>query len=251
MIPKTINFGPLTIHLYGAIVAVAILLGWYFAKKRRQFYNIPQEIFEDPILLIPLALAIIGARAYHVADYWHLYKQNLISTLYIYNGGLGIWGALFGAFLGFWAVSKIKKLDFLNALDLVAPSLILGQAIGRIGNYINQEGFGPPTNAPWSVYIDPASRPPIYQNFSHFHPTFFYEAILDLTFFLVLIVLAKKLKRGQAFALYLILYSTGRFITEFLRIDTATIGEIKVAQLLSAITLLAGVFLIIKLKPSK
>lgn len=262
MIPKTINLGPLIIHLYGAIIAIAIFLGWYLAKKRAHLFKqslrsspamrdaglkISQAIFEDPILLIPLTLAIIGARAYHVTDYWHLYKENLISILYIYNGGLGIWGALFGAILGFWLVAKIKKLDFLNALDLVAPSLLLGQAIGRVGNYVNQEGFGPPSTAPWSVYIDPANRPPQYQNFSRFHPTFFYEAILDLIFFLILIAVAKRLKKGQAFALYLVLYSTSRFIVEFWRIDTWVVGQIKISHLLSIVVLTGGVYLFYKL----
>ncbi len=251
MLPRSINVGPLTIHLYGLIIALAIIAGWYLAQKRAHYYKIPQKIFDDPILLIPLSLSIVGARIYHVIDYWDSYSQNLMSTIYIGNGGLGIWGALAGLVIGLIVVAKVKKLNLLSGLDLVAPSLLLGQAIGRIGNYINQEGFGPPTNLPWGVYISPNRRPLQYVNQSHFHPTFFYEAALDFIFFIILILIAKKLKvRGQISALYLILYSLGRFTVEFWRIDTAVIGQIKVAQALSVLAFMLGLSLLVKLKRS-
>ena len=136
MIPREILLGPITIHLYGLIIAIAIFLGWFLAKKRAHLYKIPQTIFDDPILLIPLVLAIIGARIYHVLDFWDYYSNNLNQILAITNGGLGIWGALIGVFLGFYLVAKVKKLDFLKILDLAAPSLLVGQALGRIGNFI-------------------------------------------------------------------------------------------------------------------
>lgn len=248
MISNQINIGPLTFHLYGLIIAAAIYLGYILAKSRAH-HTIPKRIFDDPILVIPLVLAIIGARAYHVLDYWRLYQNNPISIFYISQGGLGIWGALIGAFVGFFIVAKVKKLSLLPVLDLVSPSVILGQAIGRIGNFVNQEGFGPPTDKPWGVYIELQNRPVQFSTSTHFHPTFFYEAILDAVIFIVLIKFANKTKiPGQVFALYLILYSTGRFIAEFWRIDTATVGTIKVAQLLSAITFMIGVFIFLHSK---
>ena len=252
MIQRSIDIGPFTIHFYGLIIAIAIFSGWLLAKKRASAYKIPQTLFDDSILLVPLILGIIGARLYHVADYWHLYRQDLLSILKISSGGLGIWGSLAGIFIGFWIVSKVKRINLLSFLDLASPSLILGQALGRIGNFINQEGFGPPTTAKWGVFISPENRPTEFINSTHFHPTFFYEATLDGLFFVILLYMSKRLKvRGQLFASYLILYATGRFIAEFWRIDTWTIGVIKVAHLLSVCTMIIGItifFLISKTK---
>ncbi|MDP2632767.1 MAG: prolipoprotein diacylglyceryl transferase [Candidatus Curtissbacteria bacterium] len=248
MLPESISIGPLTLHFYGLIIAISIYLGWLLAKRRAPFYKIPPSLLDEPILLIPLLFSIIGARLYHVMDYWDVYIQDLKSIIYISSGGLGIWGALAGAFIGFWIVAKVKKINLLALLDLSAPSLLLGQAIGRIGNYINQEGFGPPTNLSWGVYINPENRPAQFLTSTHFHPTFFYEAILNLLFFFLILKLSKRKRPGQVFALYLILYSTGRFLVEFFRIDTATIDSFKIAQLLSVITILVGMRLLVKFK---
>lgn len=243
MIPKQIVIGPFAFHLYGAVIGIAIFIGWYVSKKRAAIYKIPANIFEDYLLILPLISSLVGARTYHVVDYWHVYRQNPISILYIQNGGLGIWGALIGAVIGFSIFCKIRKLDFLKVLDLFAPALVLGQAIGRLGNYINQEGFGPPTNLPWKVYIEPASRPLNYIYDNYFHPTFFYEAILNLLSFLILITIAKRLKKpGQVFSIYLILYALSRFVTEHFRIDTWIIGDLKVSYLFSAVCFFLGVF---------
>lgn len=244
MLPRSINVGPLTIHLYGLIIAVAILAGWLLAKKRASLYKVPEKIFDDPIWLVPLILGIVGARAYHVIDFWSIYSQNLTSIFYITRGGLGILGGLAGAFLGFLIVAKFKKLDVLAILDLASPSLLLGQAIGRLANFVNQEGFGPPTQAPWGVFIDVENRPLQFKEATHFHPTFFYETAIDGVFLYILLSLSKKFKLpGQTFALYLILYSVGRFIVEFWRIDTATIGEVKVAHIFTIIMFLVGLWL--------
>lgn len=252
MIPAQISIGPIKFHLYGAIIAVAILAGWYLAKKRASLYQIPQKIFDDWILLIPLVLSLIGARIYHVTDYWSVYSQNQISIIFIWNGGLGIWGGIAGAVLGFWVAAKIKKLNIWSVLDLSAPSILLGQAIGRVGNYVNQEGFGSPTNLPWSVYINPDRRPDQFVLYSHFHPTFFYEAILNTIFFIILLAIAKRFKvRGQVFALYLIFYSVSRFITEFWRIDTAVIGTVKIAHVISLIVFITGTVMFVVLSKKR
>lgn len=246
MIPKGFFIGPFFFHFYGLIIASSIALGWIIARSRSHLYRIPKKLFDDPILLIPLILGLLGARAYHVVDYWKIYSQNPSAIVAIQNGGLGILGGLIGIFVGFWLVAKIRNISFLSLLDLISPSVILGQAIGRIGNYINQEGFGPPTNLPWGVYIDPSQRPLQYESATRFHPTFFYEALIDFFVFLLLVNLSKKItKSGQIFALYLILYSIIRFIVEFWRIDTARIGEIKVAQLLSIIIFIYGFYLLV------
>src|SRR3990167_5326966 len=242
MIPRSIEIGPFSIHFYGLIIVFAIFAGWYLAKNRARIYEIPQKIFDDPILLIPLVLSIAGARLYHVLDLWSYYGRNLADIIKIQNGGLGIWGGILGMILGFLIVVKLKKLDFLNSLDLAAPSVILGQAIGRFGNYINQEGFGPPTNLPWGVPIDPENRPAQYLLYPRFHPTFFYEAILNFIFFILLLYLAGKVKiKGQVFALYLIFYSVARTISEFWRIDTWVVDGFKMAYLFSLAAFICGV----------
>jgi phosphatidylglycerol:prolipoprotein diacylglycerol transferase len=246
MIPKQINIGPFAFHLYGFIIGTAIVAGWYLSKKRSRIYNIPEKIFEDYLLVMPIIASLIGARVYHVIDYWNVYQQNVVSILYIQNGGLGIWGAIIGGIIGTFIYCKIRKLNFPTMLDLFSPSLILGQAFGRIGNFINQEGFGPPTSVSWKVYIEPASRPLNYISNKFFHPTFFYEAILNLMSFFILIAFANKLKKpGQIFAIYLILYSLSRFITEHFRIDTWVIGSLKVSYLFSTICLTLGVLIYI------
>ncbi len=261
MIPGAFSLGPFTIHLYGLIIAVAILLGWWIVKKRSYqlgpqsegrgphgtVYKLNPALFDDPLLFLPLILGIIGGRLYHVIDKWGFYSQNPGLILAISNGGLGIFGALVGVFIGFWLFANAKKINFLSLLDLIAPSLILGQAIGRIGNFINQEGFGPPTNLPWGVYIDPAHRPIQYLFSTHFHPTFFYEAILEVLAFIILISFSKKLKTpGQTLGLYLILYAVARGLAELFRIDTAKVGDIKVAYLLLVPVFAAGLWLIYK-----
>src|SRR3990167_7822970 len=241
MIPKSIDIGPFSIHFYGLIIAFAIFCSWYLAKNRAKIYRVPQKIFDDPILLIPLALSIIGARIYHVLDLWSYYGRNLIKIVEIQNGGLGIWGGILGMILGFLIVAKVKKLDLLKSLDLAAPSIILGQAIGRFGNYINHEGFGPPTNLPWGVPIDPENRPAQYLLHPSFPPPFFYEAILNLIFFLLLLYLAGQVKiKGQIFALYLIFYSVARTISEFWRIDTWVVDDIKIAYIFSLAAFICG-----------
>lgn len=245
MIPKTINVGPLTFHLYGVVFSIAILIGWILAKRRAGVYKIPEQIFDEPIFLIPLILGILGARLYHVIDYWEIYSKDPVSILNLAGGGLGIWGGLAGAFLGFWTIAKIKKLDTLAFFDLLAPPFLLGQSIGRIGNFINQEAFGPPTNLPWGIYISPQNRPAEFMNSTRFHPTFFYEAAIDAIFFVVLMIIAPKFKRpGQVLSLYLMFYSSGRLFAEYFRIDTWTIGNLKTSYVLSLATFSIGLLLL-------
>lgn len=246
MLPRSFEIGPLTIHLYGVIIASAIFVGWALAKKRAVIYKIPRNLFDDPILILPLILGIIGARAYHVADYWDYYIASPLSIINIPDGGLGIWGSLVGIVIGFFLIARIKRIELLSILDLLSPSLLLGQAIGRIGNFINQEAFGPPTNLPWGVFISPENRPPQFRFSTHFHPTFFYEAVIDAIFFAILIFLSKRLKvKGSMFAMYLILYASGRFVVEFWRIDTWVIGTVKVAHAVSVAAFLLGLSLLI------
>lgn len=247
MPPNAINIGPFTIHLYGLIIGFSILIGWSLVKKRAHIYKIKKEVFDSWATFIPIILSIFFARIYHVVDYWDIYSQNPTQIIAIQNGGLGIWGAIFGGIVGIIIFSKINKINYLNLLDLVVPSMVLGQAIGRIGNWVNQEGFGPPTNLPWGVYIAQENRPQEYLLNSKFHPTFFYEAIVNLIIFFILIYFSKIFKdRGQIFGLYIILYSLNRFYMEFFRIDTWTISTIKIAQIISLVGIVLGTWLFLR-----
>lgn len=247
MIPKTIEIGPLIVHAYGLIFAIAIAIGYFVAQKRAHLYKIPKKIFDDPILLIPLVLSIAGARLYHVIDYWTVYSQDPKAILNLSGGGLGIWGGLVGVFLGFLIVSKVRRINLLSILDLASPPLLLGQAIGRMGNWVNQEAFGPPSDLPWAIFINPENRPIQYTTSTHFHPTFFYEATIDAFFFVILLKLSRNFQKpGQTFALYLILYSIGRFTVEFFRFDTATVGTLKLAHVLAVLTFATGISLLVK-----
>jgi len=248
-VSKSIQIGFLSIHLYGLIIATAILVAWWLAIKRAYLYKIPRQKLETTVLLIPLVLGILGGRLYHVADKWSYYSQNPVQAVRLDQGGLGIWGALLGIILGFYIVARIQKINLLSLLDLIAPSLLLAQGIGRIGNYINQEGFGLPTNLPWGVYIDLQNRPAQYILEKHFHPTFFYEMWLDFIFAALLIFVAPKFKkRGQLFGLYLISYGAIRFVVEAFRIDTWTVGQFHMAYLFSAVSVVAGCLLFLKAK---
>lgn len=249
MIPKAIEIGPITLHTYGLIIGLAILTGWYIAKERSQLYKINKKLFDDWTVSIPIILSIICARLYHVLDYWDIYSKNPIQILAINNGGLGIWGAIIGGILGSAIFSRLKRIEILTLLDLVVPSMILGQAIGRFGNWINQEGFGPPTNLPWRVYINPENRPEQYLLTNHFHPTFLYEALLNSLSFLLLVYFSKKLKKpGQIFALYLIFYSITRFFMEFFRIDTWVVEDLKIAQIIALFGISIGTIMLANIK---
>lgn len=229
-------------NLYGLFISLATLFGFLYAKKRASLFKIPTKEM-DNLFLIVLPLSLIGARLYHVFDKWSFYSGHPESFLYVWKGGLGILGALFGGLLGvilYWFFTK--RFSLTSLLDLLAPSLLLGQAIGRFGNYFNQEGFGPPTSLPWGIYIDPARRPYSWQNFEKFHPTFFYEALWDFFGFLIIVSLEKKLikKPFSLTAFYLIIYGLGRFLIEFFRFDTASIMGIKVAQMISFLMIFIG-----------
>lgn len=223
MIPNSFSLGPFTIHIYGLIIALAILLGWWIVKKRAHQYKIDPVLFDNPLLLLPFILGIVGGRLYHVIDKWILYAGDPIKIIKVWEGGLGIFGALVGILIGFWFFAKIKGVKILRLLDLISPSLILGQAIGRIGNFVNQEGYSQGT--PWPVY--------------------FHEAALEVIAFTILIVFSKKLaKPGQIFGLYLILYSISRSIAEIWRYDTAKIGDVNVAYLLAILASIIGIYLL-------
>ena len=186
-----------------------------------------------------LPLAIIGARAWYVIFEWDMYKNNPIQILNFRAGGLAIHGGILFAIIGIYFYAKKKEIPLIDILDVMAPSLAFGQAIGRWGNFVNGEAHGTPTNLPWAIIVDGVKV----------HPTFLYESIGDFLIFLFLINYRKKNpKKGIQTAIYFIAYGILRFFVEGFRTDSLMIGPIRMAQLTSVIYLIVGLYLFFKYK---
>jgi phosphatidylglycerol---prolipoprotein diacylglyceryl transferase len=184
-------------------------------------------------LFFVVPLGFIGARLYHVATDYELYADDPFPGVFeVWNGGLGIYGAVIGGFTGLLIFAYVRGVNPLVLADAAAPGLVLAQAVGRWGNYFNQELFGRPSDLPWAIEIAPENRPPAFNHAEAFHPTFLYESIWDVLVALVLLFVARRfagsLKNGDIALLYVTLYSLGRFFVEALRIDPAfPIGDLR------------------------
>lgn len=234
------QFGPFTVAYYGIIIATGamagILLSYLEAKRRHE-----DTRHISNLVLVILPLGLIGARLYHVIDQWDFYSQH---PLMIFGGaGLGIFGALIGGAIGFIIYTGWQKLNTLRWLDIVAPGVILAQAIGRWGNFFNQELYGYPTNLPWGIYIDPGHRLPGYEAYTHFHPLFLYESLWNVSGCAFLLIAGRKwhkrLFNGDIFFMYVMYYSFGRFLLEGLKINVWTIDSIPTARWITGIAFAA------------
>jgi phosphatidylglycerol:prolipoprotein diacylglycerol transferase len=236
------QIGGIKVAWYGIMIASGCLaaIGISFIEARRRG-EATAHVVNLAIIVIPLG--IIGARLYHVIDQWQYYSQN--PGLIIGGQGLGIFGAVIGGALGLIIYTLWKRLTTLRWLDIVAPGLILAQALGRWGNFFNQELYGYPTDLPWGIYIDPAHRLPGYEGFSHFQPLFLYESLWNLLGFAILMLCGRKLRLrlrdGDSFFLYVIFYSIGRFFLEGLKINVWTLGGIPTARWITGLAIIAGV----------
>lgn len=247
--PIIFQLGPLTIRWYGLLIAIAVLIGvslsQYLAKRR----NIDPDLIADLAIWLVVG-AIPMARLYYVIFQWSEYAKNPADIIAIWKGGIAIHGAILGGMLAALIFARIQKIPFWQFADIVAPSLILGQAIGRWGNFFNSEAYGRPTDLPWKLYIPPQNRymlPPEYQQFDYFHPTFLYESLWNIMVFSLLITLffrdiqgKSRLKVGTLFMVYIVAYSTGRFWIEGLRTDSLMLGPLRMAQLVSLGGILFG-----------
>ncbi|MDD4902750.1 MAG: prolipoprotein diacylglyceryl transferase [Patescibacteria group bacterium] len=223
--PILVAFGPLRVYWYGLFVVLGILAALTLSLKLAKKFGLsPNKIFDLSFWMI--IAGIVGARVYHVLLEWNYYSQDYWSILKVWQGGLAIHGGLIGGLLVLIYFCWKEKVNFWLLAAVFAPGIALGQAIGRWGNYFNQELFGKPTNLPWGIPIDFMSRPDRYLSSDYFHPTFLYESLGDLVIFAILIfIVAKFLQKKWSnykiiFLTYLILYSALRFSTEFLRTDT-------------------------------
>jgi phosphatidylglycerol:prolipoprotein diacylglycerol transferase len=232
-----VQLGPLSIRWYGILMAIAIIVGLWLAHRQAQREGLPADDLISAAQWGILA-GLVGARLYEVVFNWDYYGQHPRKILAVWEGGLAIHGGLIvGPLVGVW-LARRWRLPVLRSLDIAAPSLALGQAIGRWGNFFNEEAFGRPTDLPWKLYISPPHRPPGYGQYEYFHPTFLYESLWDFGVFLVLIAwLRPKLRvhPGALFFVYIGLYSIGRFAIEALRLDSFWLGSIRVPQLASVL----------------
>lgn len=248
MFPSFFSLGPVTIYLYGATFALAIFAGFLLAQKRAPAYKLKKEEVESLFFFV-VPFGLFFARLYHVFDFLSYYQQHPWEILVVWQGGLGIFGGILGGVLGVWFWSWAKKRAFFAICDFLVPSLALGQAIGRWGNFFNQEAFGPPTNLPWKIFISPQNRPEFWSQFQYFHPLFLYESVLNFLNLLILILATKRLRScagGSITALYFLIYGITRFFIEFFRFDTAQIDGIKVAHVLSLGFVFAGLYFLKK-----
>ena len=231
-----VEIGPLQIRWYGILMATAILVGFWLANRRAVAEGLPA----DHILRAAqwgVVAGLVGARLYEVVFNWDYYGQFPSKIIAVWEGGLAMHGGLIaGPIVGALLAWK-WRLPVLRALDVIAPSMVLGQAIGRWGNFFNEEAFGRPTDLPWKLYISPPHRPLEFRQAEFFHPTFLYESLWNLLVFALLVGLVRpRLGRhpGAVFFAYVGLYSVGRFLIEALRLDSFCMGPFRVAQLASA-----------------
>lgn len=253
-----IQIGPLTIRYYGLIlmlgVVAAAALSYFEAKRRKQ----NTDIVLDSLTWVVVG-GVLGARIWHILTPPASMVEQGITTLYylthplaaiaIWRGGLGIPGAVAGGALAFYLYARKRGINFGFWADIFAPGLALGQAIGRWGNFINQEVYGRPTNLPWAITIDEEHRLPEYIDIATYHPLFLYESLFNLFNMVLLLWISRKfsdkLKPGDVFLTYLVTYPVFRFLMEFLRLDSSYVGGINANQsLMLVIAALSLVWLI-------
>jgi phosphatidylglycerol:prolipoprotein diacylglycerol transferase len=233
------HIGRFGLRWYSVLIATGLLVGaWVASIEAKRRGESPDHVYNALLLALPLAL--IGARAYHVIDKWNeIYKYDPFRVLLINEGGIGIYGAVAGSILALAIYTRWKKLRFGTWIDIGAPGLIIGQAIGRWGNYFNQELYGKPTDLPWGIYIPPDKRILGYEGYSDFHPLFLYESLLNLAAFGAMMVIARRfhgrLKPGDMGLLYGVFYGAVRMSLETLRIGNWVWGAgVPVATAISA-----------------
>jgi phosphatidylglycerol---prolipoprotein diacylglyceryl transferase len=246
------SIGFFHLRWYGLLIAIAVLVGLTVSQRLAQARQLSSDLVGD-LLIWLIAGAIPGARLYYVLFEWSKYKSEPIKIFAIWEGGIAIHGAILGGILATILFSRFKHCSFWRLADIVAPSLILGQAIGRWGNFFNSEAFGSRTELPWKLLIPAkcliadtsiADCPPNRLiPAGYFHPTFLYESLWNLMVFGILITLFirfPKLKRGTLFLVYAIAYSLGRFWIEALRTDSLMFGPLKMAQMVSLVGIVFG-----------
>ena len=239
---RSFDLGPLTIHFYGLIIACGLVAAVLYACRRSKQFGLKEDHILDAVLYVtPFAVAC--ARAYYCIFSWDMYKDNPISVLYIWEGGLAIYGGVLGALIGVAVYCKWKKIKVTALLDLVALGFLIGQSAGRWGNFFNREAFGAPTE----FFLRMGLFNSYSGQFEYYHPTFLYESVWNLCGFVLLHFLSKKRRYDGQIALgYAAWYGLGRALIEGLRMDSLWWGPFRVSQLLAAVSCIAAVSVLIR-----
>ncbi len=252
--PLVFQLGPFALRWYGLLIALAVLVGLVLSTRLAKARGIDPGLIADLLPLLVLG-AVLGARLYYVALEWRQYASNWVDVLSIWRGGIAIHGALIGGMVTTILFCRWRRQPFWPLLDVLVPSVALGQAIGRWGNFFNSEAYGLPTQLPWKLKIPAANRTPEFLEQLYFHPTFLYESLWNLGVTVLLLVLFRRASQGRlrlpAGALscvYLMAYSSGRVWIEGLRIDPLCLfseppfceGGIRMAQLMSLVLIGLG-----------
>jgi len=252
--PLLFQLGPFSLRWYGLLIAIAVLMGLLLATRLGRQRGIEPALIADLLPILVLA-AVVGARIYYVTFEWRQYQLNWLDALAVWRGGIAIHGALIGGTLAVILYCRWRRIAFWNLLDVLLPSVALGQAIGRWGNFFNSEAFGLPTDLPWKLTIPFANRPVEFLDHSTFHPTFLYESLWNIGVVALLLVLFQRgnqgklnLPAGALSCVYLLSYSTGRLWIEGLRIDPLCLagtppfceGGLRMAQLVSLLLIAIG-----------
>ncbi len=264
-IPLPFNLPDFHVYFYGILITLGVVAAAFLGQAEAKRRGFDPEFIWDALFWVVLA-GIVGARLWHiftpppsmlvtdsatgelVNPYFAGGYPHFLDMLNVRNGGLGIPGAVIGGGLALWLYCRKKKISFLTWADVVVPGVALAQAIGRWGNFFNQEVYGLPTDLPWKIYIDPLHRVAGYTQYEYFHPLFLYESVWNLLNMAVLLWAARRfekwLKPGDLFLFYMIFYGVGRFSLEFLRLDSAQVGGINFNQyFMLAVALVAGLLI--------
>ena len=240
--PILVQLGPLAIRWYGLLIASAVFLGLGLASVLAKRRAINPDLMGDLVVWLIVG-AIPMARLYYVAFRWEFYRDNLQEVVAIWNGGIAIHGAIIGGTIATLLFARLNAIPFWKLADILAPCTVMGQAIGRWGNFFNSEAFGVPTDLPWRLYIPLERRPPELRAFETFHPTFLYESLWNvgvLALLLAIFFRRPKAKPGTLICVYAIAYSLGRFWIEGLRIDSLYLGPLRIAQVISLVLIGLG-----------
>ena len=239
--PRTLSIGPFTAHYYGLVIAVGLILAVLYACKRSKEFGLKEDDIMDGVLWVT-PFAIICARVYYVAFSWADYAENPISVLYIWEGGIAIYGGVIGAIIGVAVLCRVKKIRMSTVLDLVLLGFLIGQSMGRWGNFFNREAFGAATDSFFRMGLFNQ----VTGEWEYYHPTFLYESLWNLLGLILLHFLSKKRQYdGQVALGYAAWYGLGRTMIEGLRVDSLYWGPFRVSQVLAAVTCIAAVSVLI------
>lgn len=249
--PIAFSLGPIDVRWYGIIIGSGLILALILAIREGNRRGLGKDDFPD-LMLWAIPIAIISARIYYVLFEWSYYKDHLGEIPQIWNGGIAIHGALIGSVLTAYIFTQKKGISFWKVADIAAPSIILGQAIGRWGNFMNQEAHGGEVTRSFleGLHLPDFIINQMYINGTYYHPTFLYESLWNIVGFIILLALRKvNLRNGEIFLSYVIWYSIGRFFIEGMRTDSLMIGDLRVAQLISlALIIIAIVAMVFRRK---